>query len=86
MKLLLQDNVIIKFSNYNRGKFVVGVRFIKILKNKIYKYMSSMSKNRHINKLDDFVNQYKNTYHSAIIRQIHILTLELKIIMKLSST
>ena len=56
MKLLLQDNVIIKFSNYNRGKFVVGVRFIKILKNKIYKYMSSMSKNRHINKLDDFVN------------------------------
>ena len=38
-------------------------KFIRILKNKIYKYMTSISKNVHIDKLDDIVNQCNNTYH-----------------------
>ena len=41
----------------------VAERFIKTLKNKIYKYMTSMSKN---DKLDDIVNKYNNTYHRTI--------------------
>ena len=34
--------------------------------NKIYKYMTSVSNNVYINKLDDIVNKYNNTYHSTI--------------------
>ena len=41
-------------------------RFIRTLKNKIYKYMTSVSKNVYINKLDDIVHKYNNTYHSTI--------------------
>ena len=54
------------YSTHNEGKFVVSERFIRTLKNKIYKYMISVSKNVYIDKLDDIVNKYNNTYHSTI--------------------
>ena len=54
------------YSTNNEGKSVIAERFIKTLKNKIYKYMTSMSKNVYIDKLDDIVNKYSNTYHSTI--------------------
>ena len=54
------------YSTNNEGKFVVAERFIRTLKNKIYKYMTSISKNVHIDKLDDIVNEYNNTYHTTI--------------------
>ena len=38
---------------HNEGKFVVAERFIRALKTKIYKCMTSISKNVYINKLDD---------------------------------
>ena len=44
----------------------VVVRLIKTLKNKIYKYMTSISKNVHIDKLDDIVNKYNKIYHRTI--------------------
>ena len=47
---------------HNEGKSVVAERFITTLKTKIYKYMTSVSKNVYINKLDDIVNEYNNTY------------------------
>ena len=50
---------------YNAGKPVVGERLIRTLKNKIYKYMTSVSKNRYDDKLDDIVNKYNNKYHST---------------------
>ena len=53
-------------STYNEGKSVVTERFITTLKNKIYKYMTWISKNVYINKLDDIVNKYNYTYHSTI--------------------
>ena len=40
------------------GKSVVAEKFIRTLKKKIYKYMTSISKNLHIDKLDDIVNEY----------------------------
>ena len=61
MKSWLQDIEI--YSTHNEGKSVVAERFIRTLKNKIYKYMTSVSKNLYIDKLDDIVNKYKNTYH-----------------------
>ena len=61
----LQDNNIEMYSTHNEGKSVIAERFIRTLKNKIYKYMSSISKNMYINKLDDFVRKYNNTYHTS---------------------
>ena len=54
------------YSVNNKGKSVVAERFIRTLKTKIYKYMTSISKNVDINKLDDTVNEYNNTYHRTI--------------------
>ena len=51
------------YSIHNEGKSVVAERFIRTLKTKIYKYMTSISKNVYIDKLDDIVNEYNNTYH-----------------------
>ena len=44
------------YSTYNEGKSVVAERFIKTLKKKIYKYMTSISRNVYIDKLDDIIN------------------------------
>ena len=54
------------YSTHNEGKSVVAKRFIRMLKNEIYKYMTSISKNVYLNKLDDIVNEYNNTYHRTI--------------------
>ena len=61
-KKWLQDNDIAMYSTHNEGKSVVPERFIRTLKNKILKYMTSISKNVYIDKLDDIVNEYNNTY------------------------
>ena len=50
----------------NEGKSVVAERFIRTLNTKIYKYMTLVSKNVYINKLDDIVGEYNNTYHRTI--------------------
>ena len=65
-KKWLHDNDIVMYSTKNKGKSVVAERFIRTIKNKIYKYMTSISKNAYIDKLDDIV---KNT----IILTIHQL-------------
>ena len=65
-KKWLRDNDIVMYSTHNEGKSVVAERFIKTLKSKIYKYMTSISKNVYIDKLDDIVDEYNNTYHTTI--------------------
>ena len=54
------------YSIHNEEKSVVAERLIRTLKTKIYKYMTSVSKNVYIVKLDDTVSEYNNTYHRAI--------------------
>ena len=54
------------YSTHNKGRSVVAERFIRTLKNKSYKYMTSVSENVYIDKLDDIVNKCNNTYHSTI--------------------
>ena len=54
------------YSTHNEGKSVVAERYIRTLKNKIYKYMTSISKNVYIGKSNDIVNEYNNTYHRTI--------------------
>ena len=65
-KKWLKDNGIEMYSIHNEGKSVVAERFIRTLKNKICKYMTVISKNVYIDKLDDIVNEYNNTYHRTI--------------------
>ena len=48
------------YSTYNESKSVVAERFIRTLKTKIHKYMTSVSKNVYIDKLDDIVNEDNN--------------------------
>ena len=54
------------YSTHNEGKSVFVDRFIRTLKNKIYKYMTSVSKNVYIDKLDDLVHKYNNEKHRTI--------------------
>ena len=56
-KKWLKDNNIEMYLAHNEGKSVVAERFIRTIKNKIYKYMTSISKNGYINKLDDIVDR-----------------------------
>ena len=62
----LKTNDIEMYSIDNERKSVVVERFIRTLKTKIYKYMTSISKNKYIDKLDDIVNEYNHTYHWTI--------------------
>ena len=54
------------YATYNEGKSVVAERFIRALKNKIFKHMTAISKNVYFDVLDDIVNKYNNTVHRTI--------------------
>ena len=66
-KKWLKDNGIKMYSTYNEGKSVVPERFIKTLKNKIYKHMTAVSKNIHSDVLDDIVDKH-NTYTIKLLK------------------
>ena len=65
IKSWLKDNDMVMYSTQNEGKSVISHSFIRALKNKMYKYMSSISKNVYIDKLDDIVDEYNNTYRTT---------------------
>ena len=65
----LKDKVIEMNSIHNESKSVVAERFIRSLKTKFYKYMTSVAKNVYINNLDGIVNEFNNTYHRIINMQ-----------------
>ena len=65
-KKWLPDNDIIMYSMYNEVKSIVAERFIRTLKNKLYKHMTATGKNVYYDVLDDVVNKYNNTKHCTI--------------------
>ena len=65
-KRFLKINNIEMYSTYNEWKSVVAERFIRTLKNKIFKHMTAISKNVYFDVLDDIVNKYNNTVHRSI--------------------
>ena len=69
-KKWLKDNDIEMYLIHNEGESVFAERFIRTLKTAIYKYMTSISKNVYINKLDDAVNKYNNTYHGIASNRV----------------
>ena len=58
------------YSIYNNGKSVVAERFIRTLKNKISKHMTSVSKNVYFDVLDDIVDKYKTVHKSIKMKPI----------------
>ena len=66
LRVFLKENDIEMYSTFNEGKSVATERFIKTLKNKIYKHMTTIGKNVYIDVLDDIVKNYNNTVHSSI--------------------
>ena len=65
-KKWLKDNDIEMYLIHNEGTSVATERFVRTLKTKIYKYMTSLSKIMYIDKLDDIVGEYNKTYHITI--------------------
>ena len=65
-KRFLKINNIEMYSTYNEGKSIVDERFIRTLKNKIFKHMTTVSKNVYFDVLDDNVNKYNNTVHRTM--------------------
>ena len=66
MKSWSEKNDIKMYSTHNEGKSVITERFIRTIKNKIYKYVTPLSKNVYIDKLDDIVHKYNNKKHRTI--------------------
>ena len=65
-KRFLKINKIEMYSTYNEEKSVVGEKFIRTLKNKIFRHMTTVSKNVYFDVLDDIVNKYNSTVHRTI--------------------
>ena len=83
-KYFLKINNIEMYSTYSEGKSVVAERFIRTLKNKIFKHMTAISKNVYFNVLDDIVNKYNNTVHRTIkMKPIDVTDILLLITMKI---
>ena len=61
------------YSTYNEGKSVVAERFIRTLKNKIFKHMTTISKNVYIDSLNGIVNRYNNTVYKTIKKNLLML-------------
>ena len=74
-KDFLKINNIEMYSTYNEGKSVVAERFIRTLKNKIFKHMTAIPKNVYFDVLDGIVNKYNNTVNRTI--KINLLMLKI---------
>ena len=66
LKRFLKINNIEMHSTYNEGKSVVAERFIRTLKNKIFKHMAAVSRNVYFDVLDIIVDKYNNTVYRSI--------------------
>ena len=65
-KKWLEDNDIEMCSIHNEVKSAIAERFIRTLKNKIFKHMTAISNNVYFDVLDDIVNKYNNILHRTI--------------------
>ena len=72
-KDFLKINNIEMYSTYNEGKSVIAERFIRTLKNKIFKHMTAVSNNVYFDVLNDILDKYNNTVHRTIkMKPIHV--------------
>ena len=71
-KDFLKINNIEMYSTYNEGKSVVAERFIRTLKNRIFKHMTAISKNVYFEVLDNIVNKYNSTFKTLKMKPIDV--------------
>ena len=71
------------YSTFNEGKSVVPERFIRTLKNKIFKLMTAISKNVYFDVIDDIVNKHNNAVHRTIILLLNTMKIQIKEILNL---
>ena len=67
-KSFLKTNDIEMYSTYIEGKSVVAERFIRTLKNKIFKDMTAIWKNFYFDMLDNTIYMYNNTVHTTAVK------------------
>ena len=65
-KKIFKINKMEIYSTHNEGKSFAAERFIKTLKDKLFKHMRAVSKNIYFDVLDDIVNKYNNTVLKTI--------------------
>ena len=76
----MKINNIETYSTYNEGESVVAERFIRTLKNKMFKHMTTIQQNIFFDVLDDIIDKYNNTVHRTIkIKPMIILLSIMKI-------
>ena len=64
MVIMVIGNHIEMYSTHNE---VIQVeRIFSVFKNRIYKYMTSISRNVYIDKLTDIINECNNAYHNTM--------------------
>ena len=73
MQEWLDNNYILMYSTHNEGNSVITERFIKTLKAKIYKKFTTNDRKSHLSYLNKLVDQYNNTYHHSINKNILML-------------
>ena len=66
MQKWLHDNDILMYLTHNEGKSVVAEKFIKKLKDKIYKTMTANDSKSYLNYLNKLIDEYSNTYHRSV--------------------
>ena len=66
VKSWLQNNDLEMYSTHKEWKSIPAEKFVRTLEKKIYKYMTSILKNVYIDKLNNIVNTFSNTYYSTI--------------------
>ena len=69
-KRFLKINNIEMYSTYNERKSVAAERFIRMLKNKIFKHMTAISKNVYFDVLATIVDKYNTTVHKTIKKKL----------------
>ena len=72
MKSWFEKNDIEMYSTHNERKSVTAEKFNRTLKNKIYKYMTLISKNVYIGKLDHIFNKYNNTNRAIKMKPVDV--------------
>ena len=73
-KRFLKINSTEIFSTCNEGKSVVAERFIRTLKIKIFKHVTTVSKNVYFDVLDDIINKYNNKVHKTMKMKLIYVT------------
>ena len=73
MQEWLNNNDILIYSTYNKGKSVIAESIIKTLKSKIYKKMTANDSKSYLPYLNKLVDQYNNTYHHSINKKLLML-------------